>query len=217
MFWWSYNDDFDEEKTVKLYGCLATKKTFISEERALLHFKRSPDALKLHNKEVVKLQKQHKKKHAETFQGDNPFRIARNSKDPRLARAFYSRYLYLLPLFKTLIESLSKMYVDTWPINTGYTDGNSNNPVYLTIPQIKEKVDHLQSELDKLITKKELDPEPLYKLHEKFFRILHIGQITLDQGSDYCDKKYETDEVGLIVPLASEFHFGHPDYPQVDF
>ena len=98
-----------------------------------------------------------------------------------------------------------------------YTDGNSNNPVYLTIPQIKEKVDHLQSELDKLITKKELDPEPLYKLHEKFFRILHIGQITLDQGSDYCDKKYETDEVGLIVPLASEFHFGHPDYPQVDF
>ena len=218
MFWWYYKDDFDEEKQVKLYGCLATNKTFMTQERALQHFKKAPDVLKLHNKELAKLKKQYKKNKAETVQSsnDNPFKKALNVKDPHLARAFYSRYLYLLPLCKTAVESLSNMYQDSYPINTGETDGNSKS-IYFTASQIKEKFEYLQKEVDKLITKKELDPEPLYKLNSRFEQIITIAKHNLDQGSAYCNKKNETDEYGLITPVSSEFYVGNPDYPQVDF
>ena len=218
MFWWYYTDDFDEEKQVKLYGCLATKKTFTSEERALLHFKRSPESKKLHNKELAKLKKQVKKNKTTKVQPatDNPFKKALASKDPCLARAFYSRYLYLLPLCKTAVESLLNMYQVTYPINTGETDG-SGKSIYFTVPQIKEKFDYLQKEVDKLITKKELDPEPLYKLFTKFEQIITIAKNNLDQGSVYCTKRSEDDEYGLIAPTPNEFYVGNPAYPQVDF
>lgn len=218
MFWWYYTDDFDEEKQVKLYGCLATKKTFTSEERALLHFKRSPESKKLHNKELAKLKKQVKKNKTANVQPTtvNPIKVALNTKDPRLARALYSRYLYLLPLFKTLLETLSKMYVETWPIFTGQTFGCNSERVCWTLPQIKEKIDYLQDEVDKLITKKELDPQRLYNLNKDFDKIILTGRVTLDEGSSFCNKRYETDEVGLIVP-TDEFYVGNPAYPQVDF
>lgn len=49
---WNKMNDFDEEETVVLYGCMATKKTFMTEHKALAHFTKCPEAFKDHNKEI---------------------------------------------------------------------------------------------------------------------------------------------------------------------
>ena len=54
---WKFTNDFDEEEEKAIYACLATKKTFATQERAMLHFKKDKDALKEHNAELKKLKK----------------------------------------------------------------------------------------------------------------------------------------------------------------
>jgi len=49
---WNKMNDFDEEETVVLYGCMATKKTFMTEHKAMAHFTKCPEAFKDHNKEI---------------------------------------------------------------------------------------------------------------------------------------------------------------------
>lgn len=52
---WNKLNDFDEEETVVLYGCMATKKTFMTEHKAMAHFTKCPDAFKDHSKEIKRL------------------------------------------------------------------------------------------------------------------------------------------------------------------
>ena len=61
IFWDKIND-FDEPETVVLYGCMATKKTFMTEHKAMAHFNKSPDVFKDHNTEIKRLLKIRKEK-----------------------------------------------------------------------------------------------------------------------------------------------------------
>jgi hypothetical protein len=54
---WTYQNDFGEEEWKTIYACLGTKKTFMTEERGLIHFKKDKKALKEHNKEIKQLKK----------------------------------------------------------------------------------------------------------------------------------------------------------------
>jgi hypothetical protein len=211
LFWWYYKDDFDEEKQVKLYGCLATKKTFTSEHRALLHFKKSLDSKKTHNKELLKLKKQAKKNKAENVQSstDNPFKKALNAQDPHLARAFYSRYLYQLPLCKTAVESLSNTYQDSSEFKTGRGEHKT------TLRKVKDTMTYLEITLQTFITEKDLDPKHLYSLFYKFEEIINVARYYTDYGHHYCYRSPENDR-GMMQP-TDEFYVGNPDYPQVDF
>jgi hypothetical protein len=56
-FFWIQKNDFDEEESVIIYGCLATNKCFITEFKAMSHFKKSPEALKEHKKEIKSMLK----------------------------------------------------------------------------------------------------------------------------------------------------------------
>jgi len=49
---WNCKNDFDEEDTVVLFGCLSSGKTFNLEHKALTHFKRNPKDLQEHNKQI---------------------------------------------------------------------------------------------------------------------------------------------------------------------
>ena len=54
---WTFQNDFGEEDWKTVYACLGTKKTFMTEERCLIHFKKDKKALKDHNKEIKQLKK----------------------------------------------------------------------------------------------------------------------------------------------------------------
>tara|TARA_R110000823_G_scaffold293066_1_gene411880 strand:+ start:546 stop:1382 length:837 start_codon:yes stop_codon:yes gene_type:complete len=212
LFWWYYKDDFDEEKQVKLYGCLASKKTFTSECRALNHFKKQPDVLKAHNKELMKLQKQYKKTKQSTIStvtSDNPFQKALMNQDPRLARAFYRRYLYQMSLCVRAVESLKNDYQDSSEFKTGKGECKT------TFLRVKENLHYLQSEMAKYIAEKDLNPKHLYSLYYKFEEILNIGRYYTDYGHHFCFRSVENDR-GMIQP-NDEFYVANDEYPQIDF
>jgi hypothetical protein len=52
--WWEVKDDFDETKTIDLYACLGSKKTFMTRERAMLHFKKNKEDVGLLSDNYVK-------------------------------------------------------------------------------------------------------------------------------------------------------------------
>lgn len=49
---WNKRNDFNEEETILLFGCLSSGKTFNIEHKAILHFKKNPSDLKEHNRLV---------------------------------------------------------------------------------------------------------------------------------------------------------------------
>ena len=57
LVWWKKND-FDEEEDVTIYACLATNKTFTTEQRANLHFKKNPEHLKAHVSQLKRIMKE---------------------------------------------------------------------------------------------------------------------------------------------------------------
>ena len=54
---WPYTNDFGEQDEQIIFVCLGSKKTFVTEERCLLHFKKNKNDLKEHNREIKKLKK----------------------------------------------------------------------------------------------------------------------------------------------------------------
>jgi len=52
---WNKKNDFDEEETIVLFGCLSSGKTFNLEHKGILHFKKNPSDLKEHNRLVTEL------------------------------------------------------------------------------------------------------------------------------------------------------------------
>lgn len=57
-FTFGYDEELDHWKTLEIYGCLSSDKTFATEERGLRHFKHNPQHLKEHNKQIKKLKKE---------------------------------------------------------------------------------------------------------------------------------------------------------------
>lgn len=97
--WWSKKNDFDEDEDTIIYVCLSTNKTFVSEQKAVEHFKKDKAALKDHNKQLKQLRKDftaHKKaaeKKKKQELAMDPYILRRNNafntNDPELARAIW--------------------------------------------------------------------------------------------------------------------------------
>ena len=43
---WNKKNDFNEEETIVIFGCLSSGKTFTTESRGIIHFKKNPSDLK---------------------------------------------------------------------------------------------------------------------------------------------------------------------------
>tara|TARA_R110000868_G_scaffold275129_1_gene534824 strand:+ start:428 stop:1294 length:867 start_codon:yes stop_codon:yes gene_type:complete len=52
---WNKKNDFDEEDTFVVFGCLSSGKTFTTESRGVAHFRKNPNDLKNHNEAVTYL------------------------------------------------------------------------------------------------------------------------------------------------------------------
>lgn len=68
---WNKKNDFNEEETIVIFGCLSSGKTFTTESRGIIHFKKNPSDLKEHNRLVTELlnvrDEQLKKQRKNTF------------------------------------------------------------------------------------------------------------------------------------------------------
>lgn len=98
--WWDTKNDIGEDIVKEVYVCLATNKSFITEERAILHFRKNPALKKKHSKEItelkkdIKLAKEKKLKEREKDPRLVMFKEAQKNNDPDLARALWSNILF---------------------------------------------------------------------------------------------------------------------------
>lgn len=97
-FWWSKKNDFDEDEEIVIYVCLSTNKTFTTQERADLHFKKDKALLKDHNKNLKELKKQfatYKKQQAKrATPTKTKWQLGLESNDPELARSLWKSILH---------------------------------------------------------------------------------------------------------------------------
>ena len=95
--YWQVKNDFDEEEEEKIYVCLASNKTFKTEERGIRHFKLNAPMKKDHIKQVKILKKEvdsAKKKKLIVDESGKRVLEGFKKKDPALARALWRGILY---------------------------------------------------------------------------------------------------------------------------
>ena len=93
---WNKINDFNEEETFVIFGCLSSGKTFNYEQKAISHFKNNPSDLKEHNRLVseflkrrnVQLEEERKQKEEKAFIPERSEYIQmKKNNDPELCSA----------------------------------------------------------------------------------------------------------------------------------
>jgi hypothetical protein len=109
---WFKKNDFDEEEAVVIYACMATNKTFTIESRANAHFKKNPDALKEHKKEMKKLMKQieEEKKKSKPHPLLLKYHQDKKSNCPILARIMWRAIQYHEIGCKKILYNVKRVY-----------------------------------------------------------------------------------------------------------
>jgi hypothetical protein len=114
---WNKMNDFDEEETIIIYGCLATNKTFTTEFKAMAHFTKCSEALKDHKKEIKLMlkirndalkinQKEKKKGSVCTDPKWLKYKELREANDPTVVQQ-------LLAYIEAQIKDAAQLYEDT--------------------------------------------------------------------------------------------------------
>jgi hypothetical protein len=142
---WNKMNDFDEEETVTIFGCLATKKTFQTEYKAQAHFAKHPDALKEHNKDIklkIKARKEllklnsieTKKEKKKTYVIDpkyEEYKILKSTNDPVLLKQ-------LTDYIDAQMKDATVLYNSTQHLTNFYT------------PLLGKSVSEIHSDFDKI-------------------------------------------------------------------
>jgi len=114
---WNKKNDFDEEETIVLFGCLSSGKTFNLEHKAILHFKKNPSDLKEHNRLVTELlnnrntelEKTRKEKEEKAFIPEkSQYMQMKKDNDPELCGALMDVIKNHLDICERLSEDVKK-------------------------------------------------------------------------------------------------------------
>lgn len=173
--WWEVKDDFDESKEVDLYACLSSKKTFMTRERAVLHFKRNPEDLKAHNKALKQLKKDIKNdtkkglKERDTKPNVIAYTTAKERGDIILVRSVWSSIMYfrntidfVLDLYKKLDDDYKIYWI------SGLSDTS------MTFKQFREKYDTINGEILTLLQNQSTQLDRLIQLEAFLFNYFWI-------------------------------------------
>lgn len=92
---WTVKDDFDEERLINIFGCLATFKTFTTQEKAIFHLT-DKKRLSEHKKAAKELLKNKKKymKDVQKRRNKDPLMAAIANKDPKLVQAYWTGLMH---------------------------------------------------------------------------------------------------------------------------
>lgn len=217
--WWESKNDFGEDEMVVLFACLSTNKTFLSEARAVQHFKKDKDALKDHNKQIKQLRKDFDKykKLQEQEEANNPIKKAIEMNDPAFARACWSGILMYLRICEHAIEiTKAREYSDTLDM---YVIDKLRFNKYDSMPYrkfIDEYYGKLVKKVNKLKAEKCLDAKRMFKLWTdvKDCKASFAESIPWSGLSSWSELREDFPEFTFTEEL---FGVAGPDMPKINF
>lgn len=153
---WNKKNDFDEEDTIVIFGCLSSGKTFTTESRGIAHFKKNPKDLKEHNKLVTEFLKtrdiQMEESRRQQDKQDNvpPERAAyiemKKNNDPELCKALMDVINNHMDVCERLAKD-AKEYLDmTSKVINSQAAGSQKTH---TVREMLEMLDKIRSWIDK--------------------------------------------------------------------
>lgn len=192
--WWDVKDDFDETKTIDLYACLSSKKTFMTRERAMLHFKKNKEDLKAHNKALKKLRKDinddNKKglKEHDTKPNVIAYHNAKERGDLILVKSIWSSVMY----FRNTIDFVLNFYKkldDDYKIY--WISGASDTS--MTFKEFRGKYEKIREEITILYENQSTEIERLIQIEAFLFNYfwIQIKQNFASVMDIYQDEKGE--------------------------
>jgi hypothetical protein len=200
---WEIKNDFDETEIKTIYGCLSSFKAFQNIDRGLLHFKKNPNDLEAHKKQMFLYQKKFEKE-TKKIKNITSFQVALQNKDSWLARCIYSRILFLQPSIESLMKKIKGFYPLDQP--------TSVDTVFLNFKDSEECILSYNEACEKLTTylkTKELNPLKLLEVLYVFENLSSVGY-ALKYSAGH--NPYGSGNGG-----STYYEIGHPKYPQVDF
>lgn len=170
---WLKPSDFEDEpaEVIEVFACLGSHKTFLSESRAIIHFKKNPSLLKKHNAEIGRLLKERKKADETTKKQrkETPYAVAKENNDLSLVRGLYRNVLYKQGLVRRLLPALEKISpVDIHRAQTGWGKKWDEMP-YGEIVKLAKETD---ANLERAMGEKLKSVVVLEKIYNAFERIL---------------------------------------------
>ncbi len=218
--YWEKNNDFDELEIMNLYACMGTYKTFLREDRARLHFKKNPDALKKHNKEISKLKKAYeKKKEQDRKQADkNPYlasyQKAAESNDIELVKGLYRYNLHLIEIIERVISYTRKEV----PLDTVSDVGNRYGEKFskMKVSELITLFNETRTHFNNAINEKLISYRVINEISNRLQRILELREICL-WAPRFAYYKSITNPEGMLLSGDACFGYVHPSMPPSPF
>lgn len=220
QLYWEKSDDFDEVQVTTLYACMGTYKTFMTHERAMLHFKKNPTALKKHNKEITTLKKEYEKKKEKEKKerAKNPvlssFRKAAESNDKELIKGMYRYALHLLPILDQLISYVRKEVPMDMVSNVGneYGEKLAKMDLRSLITLYEETKGHLHDAMNEQLMKYNV----IHSIIKRLERILQLREICI-WSPRFAYYKSSSNPDGMLLSGEECHGFVHPSMPPCPF
>lgn len=206
-------DDRGEQDTLIIYGCLSSNKCFLTESRALAHFKKNPKDLKEHNKLLLQYKK--RVKEIEKEQKADPYRsrfqtLASNN-DPELCRNIWSAILHYQEVVKLVMELVQYLSPQDSSITNAYGDKWKT----LTVEESLNFWEKLKADINKEFQAKCLVYIPLINLFQRLQRLLEFRTVVEFHHEFYF--KTPSNKNGMLLSPTDEFGFYAEGMPRVNF
>jgi hypothetical protein len=199
LTWTTASEDLEIDTT--FYGCLATKKTFMSEERARAHFKKNPSDFEDHKKEMEILRRrfQERQEREKDKVSDEEWDSMKKNNHPFAVKGIWSLILLQISqIEKILLPHLEKASPGMVSSDVlGYPPSLRS----LTVQELLEMYNRVRNELRDMELDKELNWKKLSNLQLRLWRICEAGSMfSLPQLAQIPVDEQMQPEKGVILP-----------------
>jgi hypothetical protein len=196
---WFKKNDFDEEEDITIYACMSSNKTFATEARVNLHFKKNPDHAKEHVKQMKKFMKEVEasKKGPKKCPILLKYHEAVKNNCPILARIMWRAIQFHEAGCKKIIYEVNRLYKPE--MIEKYIMRNNYRQFLKDQDTLKKWMDHLQAKLhlvDELRQKQCLDIHTLQPMME-WLETFIIASLPLLDGEVFDWMKCTTQDESI--------------------
>lgn len=191
---WSQGGDDEAATIITIYGCLSTKKTFTTEERAYRHFKKSPAIHKAHEEEVKALRVKFNKKVIRDSKrvSDDTWFSMKKKNDPHAVRAIMRFVLHQEKIIENELLSLIESRDPEW---MHAANCFPNEYQYLSCQDLIALYHKTKLELRDMEKRKTMNWNKAQKLCIQFWRILSAGDMfSRPHLANMPDEQFQPDD-----------------------
>lgn len=197
---WRQGGEDEAETILTIYGCLSSKKTFTTEERAYRHFKKSPEIHKAHEEEVKAMRVRFNKKVIRDSKrvSDERWSSMKKNNDPHAVRAILRFVLHQEKMIDTELLSLIKAHPPDY-YHTAICFPNEYQ--HLSCQELIALYHKTKSELRDMEKKKSMNWKKAQNLCIQFWRILSAGDMfSRPHLAQMPDEQFQPDDEFPIAP-----------------